>query len=154
VTDPTDTSGRFDEIASSTVDKVEEFGELRILRVSDTEGLRRAIRQAARRRKVKIVIVGRRSPCSATVATAWCLTVTFSDREEPTRSPNWHGDATGPGGPGWSRTSSGEARARWHHLWRKVSQVLLRVLDPRNGGDQALSRLLERTLQARQHPPR
>jgi hypothetical protein len=128
--DPTDTSGRYDEIASSAVDKVEEFGELRILRVSDTGGLRRAIRREARRRKVKIVTVGRRSPCSATVGTAGCLTVSFSDREEPTRSPNWHGDATGPGGPGWSRPSSGEARAR-----------------PRNGGDQALSRLLERTLQ-------
>jgi hypothetical protein len=64
-----DTSGRYDEIASSAVDRVDEFGECRILRVADTEGLRRAIRREARRRKVKIVTVGSESDALVLAAT-------------------------------------------------------------------------------------
>jgi hypothetical protein len=69
VTHPTHTSGRYDEIAASAVDKVDEFGECRIFRVADTEGLRRAIRREARRRKVKIVTMGWESDSAVIAAT-------------------------------------------------------------------------------------
>ena len=58
MTNPTSASGRYEEIAVSVIDKVDEFGECRIRRVADTEGLRRAVRREARRRKVKILTMG------------------------------------------------------------------------------------------------
>lgn len=45
----------YDRIASQVVDRLVEFGEARVSHVPDTALLRAAIRQAARRRNVKLL---------------------------------------------------------------------------------------------------
>jgi hypothetical protein len=53
-----------------------------------------------------------------------------------------------PQRPGRNNPFPDLAAAMPPDLWRKVSHALERVLDPERGGDAALSRLLERTMEA------